>query len=118
MFRDGHHLYVNSHRDQFPHSERSVSNPHPAFGTPLPFKAKGEGDTSIVDCVPAIGYNVDLWTVFQTLIRVNLSAASTSRLMEAWMREQCDGPIASIDSPWSVRSLLLGLGHRSRYPLN
>jgi hypothetical protein len=76
MFRDGQHLYVNSHRDQFPHSERSVSNPHPAFGTPLPFKAKGEGDTSIVDCVAAIGHNVDLWTVFQTLIRVNLSAAS------------------------------------------
>ena len=28
--------------------------------------------------------------------------------------EQCDGPKASIDLPWSVRSLLLGLGHRGR----
>ena len=47
------------------------------------FKKKGEGDTSNVDCVAMIGYDVDVWTVIQTLMRANLPVASNCHLMEA-----------------------------------
>ncbi len=62
-----------------------------------------------------IGYDVDIWIVLQTLMRANLSVIERP-LDGSVMREQFDGPKASIDRPWSVLSLLLGLGHRRRYP--
>ena len=60
-----------------------------------------------------IGYDVDIWTVLQTLMRANLSVFEQA-LDGSVMREQFDGPKASIDRPWSVRSRLLGLRHRGR----
>jgi len=57
-----------------------------------------------------IGYDVDIWIAIQTLMRANLSVIEQP-LDGSVMREQFDGPKASIDRPWSVPSLLLGLGH-------
>ena len=62
-----------------PSTQAQRVEPSPRLRPPSPFpKRKGEGGRTSVDYVAKIGYDADIWTVSQPLIRVNLTLVRTA----------------------------------------